>query len=114
MQMTKEQCKTWIAALRSGKYKQGKGGFKRISNNSYCCLGVAAEVCNVVELRDDTCGIFAYWVNSNQDYTDFLPEEFIPTDIQQTLVLFNDEEEYTFPELADYIEQKILPMCKDE
>lgn len=31
----------WVAALRSGKYEQGKGYLK--DGNSYCCLGVAVE-----------------------------------------------------------------------
>lgn len=36
--------KKWIAALRSGKYKQGTRGLYTLHGNSYCCLGVAAKV----------------------------------------------------------------------
>ena len=32
----------WIAALRSGKFKQGRNFLAR--NNEFCCLGVACEV----------------------------------------------------------------------
>lgn len=32
----------WLAALRSGEYKQGKGHLCR--DDSYCCLGVLCEV----------------------------------------------------------------------
>lgn len=32
----------WIAALRSGDYKQAKGALRR--GDSFCCLGVACEV----------------------------------------------------------------------
>ena len=32
----------WVEALRSGKYKQGRG--KLNSENGYCCLGVLCEV----------------------------------------------------------------------
>ena len=32
----------WIEALRSGKYKQGKGYLKK--GDYYCCLGVFCEV----------------------------------------------------------------------
>jgi hypothetical protein len=33
----------WVAALRSGKYEQGKGYLKR--ENKYCCLGVLCDLC---------------------------------------------------------------------
>lgn len=33
----------WVAALRSGKYKQGKG-FLLDENGKYCCLGVACSI----------------------------------------------------------------------
>ena len=32
----------WVEALRSGKYKQGRGQLN--SENRYCCLGVLCEV----------------------------------------------------------------------
>lgn len=35
---TRQEVLTWIDALKSGSYKQGKGTLKR--NNMYCCLGV--------------------------------------------------------------------------
>ena len=40
--MLNENAKKWVAALRSGKYKQGRGVLCR--NGQYCCLGVACEV----------------------------------------------------------------------
>lgn len=33
---------TWVAALRSGKYKQGMASLHR--DDKYCCLGVACDV----------------------------------------------------------------------
>jgi hypothetical protein len=35
--------KKWVAALKSGKYKQGKCSLKN-TDNTYCCLGVLCEV----------------------------------------------------------------------
>lgn len=35
--------KKWVAALRSGEYKQGKGCLCDVKNR-YCCLGVACRV----------------------------------------------------------------------
>lgn len=37
--------KKWIAALRSGKYKQGQLHLYIKEENSFCCLGVAEVVC---------------------------------------------------------------------
>ncbi len=34
--------KKWVAALRSGKYKQAEGALN--VNGSFCCLGVACEL----------------------------------------------------------------------
>ncbi len=36
--------KKWLAALRSGKYKQGKGKLESSIDNTYCCLGVACKI----------------------------------------------------------------------
>jgi len=40
--MKKAEKTKWVAALRSGKYKQGKGALRH-SDNTYCCLGVAVS-----------------------------------------------------------------------
>lgn len=39
--------KEWVAALRSGEYKQGKCRLYTPSSDSYCCIGVAAKVVGV-------------------------------------------------------------------
>lgn len=45
--------KKWLKALRSGKFRQGKGALKIEAKNQghpkYCCLGVANEVCKLGE-----------------------------------------------------------------
>lgn len=43
----------WLEALRSGKYKQGKGALHNKSDDSYCCLGVLCEVMGVPEFHGD-------------------------------------------------------------
>jgi len=40
--MNKENFQLWINALRSNKFKQGKG-FLQVKD-TYCCLGVACEI----------------------------------------------------------------------
>lgn len=45
--MTPELKAKWVAALRSGEYKQGQARMKRIHEDdtaSYCCLGVLCEI----------------------------------------------------------------------
>lgn len=37
--------KKWVAALRSGKYKQGKNLLYNQMHETYCCLGVAGVIC---------------------------------------------------------------------
>lgn len=41
--MNQEIKAKWIAALRSGQYKQGTGTL-RTSNDKFCCLGVLADL----------------------------------------------------------------------
>lgn len=72
--MNKEIKGKWIAALKSGKYKQAIGGLK--SDNGYCCLGVLCDIVNPEGwARDD----LEY--NAGDNYhkmygkADFIPEE---------------------------------------
>ena len=41
--MKKDIAEKWVAALRSGDYKQGNPGFLA-DDKGYCCLGVLCEV----------------------------------------------------------------------
>lgn len=45
----KEVVKKWLAALRSGSYRQGRGKLRR--GDEFCCLGVLCDLavqCNVI------------------------------------------------------------------
>ena len=45
--MNKEVKKIWLAALKSGEYKQGKGRLRRDRSgeqDTYCCLGVLCDL----------------------------------------------------------------------
>jgi hypothetical protein len=58
----------WLAALRSGKYKQGRGKLKTV-DDEYCCLGVLCELA----VEDGVIGSFispyetSVWVYSPGD-----------------------------------------------
>ena len=45
----------WLKALRSGKYDKGVGYLKQETPGKckWCCLGVAADICNVKGIKDD-------------------------------------------------------------
>lgn len=49
--MNKELKQQWIEALRSGKYKQGKGVLRTFSDH-FCCLGVLCDVLDDSKWRD--------------------------------------------------------------
>ena len=45
--MKKSYAMKWVVALRSGKYKQGKGRLHKVNasnHHKYCCLGVLCDV----------------------------------------------------------------------
>ena len=42
--MKKKIAKKWVAALRSGEYKQGKDVLADTCRTQHCCLGVLCEV----------------------------------------------------------------------
>lgn len=41
--MNTENMKAWVAALRSGEYKQGRSCL-RSADGTFCCLGVAGDL----------------------------------------------------------------------
>lgn len=43
--MPKKIAKAWLAALRSGKYKQGQNRLHDKRSGGMCCLGVLEHVC---------------------------------------------------------------------
>jgi len=96
----------WVAALRSGKYRQGKMALRQ-ETGKYCCLGVLYEQAGGEWGRSSFCGDVA---TITYDFA-LLPEAFLQrvslTDGQQhTLSKMNDDGA-TFAEIADYIEANL-------
>ena len=96
--MLNPNAQKWVAALRSGRYKQGKGKLK--AGSKYCCLGVACKLYpgKLPALRD-----FARlpdevqeWLGLNSDSGEFG---------EQCLAKINDEGA-SFAEIADLIESE--------
>lgn len=106
----------WIEALKSGKYKQGKGKL-RSNKEYYCCLGVACKIEGIPDVFLDT--------NVSNDYISTLPSEIITINLKplnegytysetvKTLVDMNDGNDESgisrksFNEIADWIEENL-------
>lgn len=92
----------WLAALRSGNYKQARGRLHDTAYDSHCCLGVLQE-----EARKR--GV----VLSNADMTyhlatgDTLNAVGLTHNQQRVLASKNDAGD-SFSEIADYIEQSMV------
>lgn len=81
----------WVAALRSGKYKQTTGALFR--GEACCCLGVLCRVAGVESLA----------VPAMTDIWERRPYKRIGYD----LVGMNDNERRSFAEIADWIEANL-------
>ena len=129
--MNKEVKALWIAALRSGEYKQGKGSLHLVnpSGETYCCLGVLCDLAwkaGIVErtfLEGDEAGMVgAYKYGVGEDaYTGVLPSDVMGwsgvefedgqygdgcSDNFGRLTNLNDVLDYNFNQIADVIEEK--------
>lgn len=94
----RERLQKWCAALRSGDYTQGHGEFHRPSSTgmmTHCCLGVAELDAGLNLAIDDYDFI--------QDYFD------LDRDNIGILWYMNDVSKLPFPQIADYIEQNLMP-----
>lgn len=86
----------WVKALRSGRYKQGRGRLlRRMARGDYhCCLGVLCAV-----TRRDPQG----WSLSPT-----LRKKFgLRSEQTAALERMNDDDGKTFREIADYIEANL-------
>lgn len=111
--MHKNVKEKWIAALRSGKYKQGRNNLN--NNGAYCCLGVLCEVylenCDEpkiekrTEIGYDNLVFYGGWSAG-------LPDEVhvwsgLSNLSPSQLIYLNDKANKSFAEIADYIEEKL-------
>ena len=60
----KNRIRKWVAALRSGEFKQGRGWLR--SDDRYCCLGVGCEVFRIATRQGK-------WVEDKGGVDDFVP-----------------------------------------
>lgn len=108
----------WLAALRSGDYKQGTGCLHDEDNDEYCCLGVGAPIGypgghwtrETWKLTSgDWMGAFGGVRPKGETYSDhYLSTIFdlAPGQLRQ-LVAMNDDIGASFNDIADWIEANI-------
>lgn len=107
MKVNIRQLKKWIAALDSGKYKQGYC-LLQMYDNKYCCLGVACKVLIPAYKQDvELDGILKYTTPKDQKYApDWLKN--ISDDFNRKtgkhLTYLNDHEDFSFAEIATLLE----------
>lgn len=98
----------WVAALRSGNYKQGTGELRKVKDDGctyHCCLGVLAEVAGL-KIR----GLGIETENGNNDYQplqDLIDEDSDKRISTERFYKLNDMEKWSFDKIADTIEKEL-------
>lgn len=111
----------WIAALRSGDFKQGRGllGNEMKGYKEYCCLGVLVEVSDIPKSWEDNGFLRCYGTFDDADGNPInysSSPSCIPVSLRNAVGLscmdadklmhMNDVEKATFEEIANYLEEK--------
>lgn len=86
----------WVAALRSGEFKQGRGALYK--NGKYCCLGVADKIEGYEPDARDSI------LKHHENVPEIIRGD---TELTARLATMNDEGGKSFSEIADYIEQNL-------
>ena len=97
----------WVKRLRSGKDRQGKYYLKD-KYGFMCCMGVLAEVCGVPSKLVDVCYLYDFG-GMLDDVASFPPDGFKGLTVKDIGILMqlNDRDEWTFPQIADWIEENL-------
>ena len=108
----------WLAALRSGKYKQTDGTLYNPEDDGYCCLGVACRVeypLSYLESDSDINNGYASVIHKSpwdlKKDLEKIPVELkgivSKNDLVRILTELNDTCMYSFNQIADWIEQNV-------
>lgn len=113
-QLPKEFAEKWLAALRSGKYKQTNGYLQRGkgTNKTNCCLGVAGIICNIPQyklikketLRDFDDYKVPYQLIGTRGENELVK---LLTDMNDKVLVAKKEYAHQFTEIADWIEANV-------
>jgi len=119
--MNKEIKARWIKALRSGDYKQGRDRLKR--NDTYCCLGVLCDLSvkdgignwngdrfigGAEKERVTTLPfVIGQWAGMESGEGPAIKLEKGVKVFGRSLIYYNDDEKYSFDQIADLIEENL-------
>lgn len=118
--MIKSMKKKWVAALRSGKFKQTTGVLCQVDNRGrakgHCCLGVLCQVAKTEGFkikieRDKFSDVRNYSYDGEVSQSE-LPAELArelklrPASLKK-LMTMNDNDGKDFNQIADHIEKKL-------
>ena len=111
--LTEKQKSDWIAALRSGEYKQGSEFLKR--DGKFCCLGVLTEINgwsfeNQTYLSEEGAEAVKADAATGTGNLEFMGLPKYKDTTYPTLAAMNDAG-VSFAEIADFLEEH-LPTCK--
>ena len=105
--MSKEHKKNYLLGLRCGEYEQISGNYYESSNGDLPCVcAVGLYLCQIngiKEVKDatkceDTASLDFGWMLREEDEDNSLIDD---------IVYFNDEEEHTFEQIADWVEKHV-------
>lgn len=121
--MKKEVAKKWVKALRSGKYKQGKGYLKKFNSKNkprHCCLGVLCELYNDTMKKNhkktlETRSITKYdSLDGDQEVFTFDGfDTLLPIEVRRWAGIKNDMGTFTYTEKDTYGTFKITESLAD-
>ena len=82
----------WVAALRSGAYRQGRVSLYTPGDDTYCCLGVLCKIAG----------------GSPKEASGYsITNPLLGDKIEQILWTMNDTKKKSFAEIADWIETNV-------
>lgn len=109
--INQKQFNSWLKALRSGEYGQGKYALNP-NPGIYCCLGVACDV--VIPKNEQDRGVIAYnpplLIGGAPTDQASAPKwlKMISSDFYRrtgkSLIEMNDSDDFTFEEIAELLE----------
>lgn len=112
----------WVKALRSGKFKQGKGNLvsKDHEGKAHCCLGVLCAISpwkNTYDRMGDEENKNAYTPEKVMKWADLGDKRGVVPHPNSTIIglttnltKLNDEEKFTFEQIADVIEKNYVEL----
>ena len=108
MKLTKKIKTKWIAALRSGKYKQVTGTLYDPKTKGFCCLGVLEHICmdGNVETVLYHNGVRAYMGVPSREFYNAYDVVMSPGDVS-VLTNMNDGLRLDFKGIAKWIEKHV-------